>query len=551
MNLLKQDETRMNDVPSLLCNQRNYRQLPRALQLSRDDNSLFIKKSSWFYILTLVLWLGFLGYFGYEIYNNLAGLPNGIPNKVAICVVFTFNALIMVILWFTSIREFVFVIGYFFNRKKINLLVEKVRQTVVPENLKVLLLYCTCNDFVPDALEKSMRQDYANFETIILDDSKKEEYKKQIDEFAEKYNGLVTVVRRSDNVGFKAGNINNYLRNRAEPYDYFVVLDSDEVIPSDYISEALKYFYCLEKVGAVQARHVACNDQNVFMSTLSINIKSGGKTSQNMKQFYGQNLLAGHGMIISKEAYDTVGGFPHVVIEDVSFSVELIKAGYNIQYADNIECGEEYPIDYLAFKKRQCKFTQGNYEFIKNYNKKIRKSKIRWFQKFDIMLSMYNLPLIPIFSLLMIINLFTLGFLEYFSFFSTAMVISTALSIASPILADFFIHIKTRNFFKLIFYFILQMLVCGSLVLMMFSTVIKSIFGKKATFIITPKKSNKTSLWYAIKINWKELLFAAIIGTVSYFALDSVLPMLTVMICLVCTVPLTMLSNIRLKKLDC
>lgn len=96
-----------------------------------------------------------------------------------------------------------------------------------------------------------MRQDYENFETIILDDSSKSEYLKRIDDFAERPG--VTVVRRSDRAGFKAGNLNHYLQGRTD-YDYFVVLDSDEVIPENYIKEVLKYYAYSPRSGRGSSR---------------------------------------------------------------------------------------------------------------------------------------------------------------------------------------------------------------------------------------------------------------------------------------------------------
>lgn len=65
-----------------------------------------------------------------------------------------------------------------------------------------------------------------------MDDSKSNEYIKRVDEFVKEY-GL-RVVRRENKEGFKVGNLNNYLKNN-DDYDYFVVLDSDEVFLNDFI----------------------------------------------------------------------------------------------------------------------------------------------------------------------------------------------------------------------------------------------------------------------------------------------------------------------------
>lgn len=42
----------------------------------------------------------------------------------------------------------------------------------------------------------------------------------------------------------------------------------------------------------------------------------------------------------------------------------------------DILCYEEFPVNYVSLKKRQCKWTQGNLEYMKKYNKDIGKSKM-------------------------------------------------------------------------------------------------------------------------------------------------------------------------------
>ena len=76
------------------------------------------------------------------------------------------------------------------------------------------------------------------------------------------------MVRRESRAGFKAGNLNNYLKGRTD-YDYFVVLDSDEVIPPSFLRRAYAYFAADKKFGAVQARHVATAGKNVFQRLLA------------------------------------------------------------------------------------------------------------------------------------------------------------------------------------------------------------------------------------------------------------------------------------------
>lgn len=139
------------------------------------------------------------------------------------------------------------------------------------------------------------------------------------------------IVRRKNKKGYKAGNLNNYLAGRTD-YDYFVVLDSDELIPPDYIRRVLKYFAYNKNCGAVQAKHKAKKGENVFQRLMRFCVGSNGETVQVIKNFYGANALIGHGMTISRDCYEKTGGFPLVVAEDISFAVEIKKAGLEIIY---------------------------------------------------------------------------------------------------------------------------------------------------------------------------------------------------------------------------
>ena len=54
------------------------------------------------------------------------------------------------------------------------------------------------------------------------------------------------------------------------------------------------------------------------------------------------------------------------------------------------------------------------------------------------------------------------------------------------------------------------------------------LFGKKAKFIVTPKTSQKISFWFALKFQWKELLFSSILIVISLLLTKSVLPIILI-----------------------
>ncbi|MBO7151101.1 MAG: glycosyltransferase, partial [Clostridia bacterium] len=364
-----------------------------------------MQKKAWVYKLVLILWVLFSLFLLDYLLRQCRAAEN-----VFVMILLSLSVFSLIIFWLGSVRDLTFSVVFAILGKRMMRAYEPIWAKKTVQTPRFVLLYCTYNDFNAKALSFCMRQDYENFETVILDDSTKAEYKEEIDRFAVE-NGI-SVVRRKDRVHYKAGNLNHYLKDRVD-YDYFVVLDSDERIPPDFIRRSLRYFAHDEKIGAVQARHVASRGHNAFQRLLGLSVESNGRTAQVVKNFYGSNALLGHGMAISLDCYRASGGFPPVVAEDISFAVQIKDAGYEIVYAPDIVCEEEFPSDYVSLKKRQCKWTQGNLEYMQKYNASIIGSKLRWFEKLDMILSHYMLPITPILSLVLVLSNILLGFFDY------------------------------------------------------------------------------------------------------------------------------------------
>ena len=439
-----------------------------------------------------------------------------------VCALLAISVSVLMVFWLGSVKDFLFSLCYALRKNHFRRAYQKVEAYEVKDFPRFVLLYCTYNDFHPSALTASMAQAYENFETFILDDSTSPKKKAEIDEFAKEKG--VKVVRRENRVGFKAGNLNHFLQSYGD-YDYFVVLDSDEILPPDYLQEACKYFGALPKAGAMQARHVATGGENLFQSLLGMSVKSNGRTAQEVKNFFGANALLGHGMAVSRECYEATGGFPHVVAEDISFAVLIKNAGYEIVYAPNIVCKEAFPTDYVSLKKRQCKWTQGNLEYMQRYHSQIMSSKMQWFEKLDMILSHYMLPIVPVLSFLLVAVNILLGLFDYavvrHSLFIYAMM---TLFLLSPLIPDLFVYTKTPKAKWLFPYFLLNIVTYASMAPMMLRTVWLGVWGKRATFLVTPKEKRRFSLYDIFSYTIDSLLFAFGIAIFSLWSCGTVLP---------------------------
>lgn len=524
-----------------------------------------MRKSPALYITMLVVWAMLVVFLWWNFVPKIVNVPFVNGKQVSGWIEFgartllTFNGIFISYFWLNGVKDFIYVIWYYIFRKKMYSRYYDVMETDVSNAKdKVLMAYCTCNDFDGRSLEECMKQTYPYVTTVILDDSTDEAYKHTVDAFAQKHG--VEVVRRADRKGFKAGNINHYLMSeecKAAGYGYYVILDSDEIVPPDYVYESLKYFYARKNIGIVQANHISDRNRNFFMKLFHVGVNSHWPTYQTMKHFYGFSTMLGHGAMLKKECYETAGGFPPLVAEDLCLSIEARSAGYLVAFAPNIVCREEYPVDYVAFKKRHSKWTQGNLEFIKKYTGKIAKAKMHWFEKMDIVLFTYNLPLTAVFAFFIFANLLIapLLYIDLGGAYAAWMIIPTAIFFFSPMLNDFITWTFRLHPLRTLLYTVSVVMLYGSMLTTSLISALLGMFGKKARFIVTPKSSQKITLGFALKFQWKEIVFSTLLLALSLLFHGGVLPVLLIILTGYSSVALLFFSNIRyteeeMKRID-
>lgn len=377
---------------------------------------------------------------------------------------------------------------------------------------------------------------------VILDDSTNETYIQKIDEYARNHN--IEVVRRNDHRGFKAGNLNHYLQGRTD-YDYFVILDSDEIIPPNFISRCLQYFSYYPSAGIVQCNHKATRNITAFMKLFHIGVDSHWPVYQTMKHHYGFMSLLGHGAMVSRACYEATQGIPEVVAEDLCFSIVARNKGYYVAFAPNVICEEQYPVDYLAFKKRHSKWTQGNFEFMKRYTQRIITSKMSWFEKTDIILFTYNLPLTVLFTCYILINLIVFPILHYQLHYPIWLLIPTVLFFVAPMINDVIFWARKVKVFHLINYIFLTFCLYGSMFYISLKSSLLAIFGRKAVFVVTPKTVQYLSWTQCIRANIQELMFALVLVVSSLIFQGGILPVVLLVIPVIMSLYLTMYSKIH------
>lgn len=502
------------------------------------------RKSSVLYLMIVGAWLLLLAAFTSVGATTIGRAVSG-GESWAVIALLVINSLFISYFWLNGVKDLVYVTYYYLRRKALTVAGTPRRRRPTGPAPSVLLLYCTANDFSEDSLLRSLKQDYTNARLVILDDSSEVRMKARVDAFASQHGA--EVIRRADRVGFKAGNLNNYLTGRTD-YDYFVLLDSDEVIPPEFITRALDYFIADTHVGIVQANHRATRNRTYFMNLFARGVDSHWPTYQVVKTFAGFMSLLGHGAMVSRTCYEAAGGFPHVVAEDLCFSIEARIAGLYVVFAEDIMCEEEYPIDYLAFKKRHSKWTQGNLEFIRAYTRRIVRSNMTWFEKLDIVLFTYNLPLTAFFALYIVLNVIAFPVLGYQPHYPAWLLIPTLVFLLSPMLNDIIYHGRRISSPALAWYLLNTFILYGSMFFVSLYASIRGMLGVKATFVVTPKESERVNLGSAILHNWREICFAAALVTIATLTTRSPLPVVMIAAPSVLSVYLTLMTATKLRR---
>ena len=233
---------------------------------------------------------------------------------------------------------------------------------------RVALLYTTADDFIEEAALTCVRQDYPRFHVFLLDDSRTEQAKSEVDRFHEQHPSATTVLRRADRRGFKAGNLNNFLSTMGQDFDFFAVSDSDGILPTHFLSTGIAYFDRYSSLGFVQANHYSVvQPSSSFARAFSDEAKIRWEYNNLPRNRFGLPLFLGHGAIVRSEACSAAGGFPEVVAEDLAFTVAMRRAGYFGLFAPDILCGEGFPLSLSHLIRRHGRLTMGDSQALRQF----------------------------------------------------------------------------------------------------------------------------------------------------------------------------------------
>jgi GT2 family glycosyltransferase len=197
---------------------------------------------------------------------------------------------------------------------------------------------------VDELLFTLTRQTYTQFEVLVIEDGSLHDAKSVVEKYSNQLD-LKYYVKENEGQGFTR----NYGFERARG-DYFVIFDSDCLIPENYLELVKDYLliHQLDAYGGPDAAHDSFTPvQKAISYAMTSPFTTGGirGNAKHIGQFHPRSFNMG----VSREVWEKVGGFILTRLgEDIEYSIRIHSHGYKIGLIPAAK----------VYHKRRTSFTQ-------------------------------------------------------------------------------------------------------------------------------------------------------------------------------------------------
>ena len=188
----------------------------------------------------------------------------------------------------------------------------------------------------------------------------------------------LTYRRRTDNKGYKAGNVRDFCDRWGDDYELMLPLDADSVMSVAAIVKLVRMMQAYPKLGILQSLVVGMPSSSAFARTFQFGMRHGMR-AYTMGQawwvgdcgpFWGHNAVVRIKPFRDSCDLPILPGSPplggHILSHDQVEATFMRRAGYEVRVLP-VENGswEENPPTMLDFAKRDVRWCQGNMQYIK------------------------------------------------------------------------------------------------------------------------------------------------------------------------------------------
>ncbi|MEM9012294.1 MAG: glucans biosynthesis glucosyltransferase MdoH [Pseudomonadota bacterium] len=182
--------------------------------------------------------------------------------------------------------------------------------------------------------------------------------------------------RRPDNPGFKAGNVQDFLLQHGDGYDFFLPLDTDSLMGAGTIVEMVRMMEAHPRLGLLQSLVVGAPATSAFARIFQFGMRAGMRSfTMGAAWWHGDcGPYWGHNAIVRLAPFRQACRLPrlpgtpplggYILSHDQVEAALLRRAGYEVRVLPvETESWEENPPTLMDFTKRDLRWCQGNMQY--------------------------------------------------------------------------------------------------------------------------------------------------------------------------------------------
>jgi membrane glycosyltransferase len=191
---------------------------------------------------------------------------------------------------------------------------------------------------------------------------------------AKKWEGRVelTYRRRTDNTGFKAGNVFDFCTRWGADYEFAVTLDADSFQTADSILRMVRIMQIDQKLGILQSLVVGLPSTSAFARIFQFGMRLGMRSytlgsawwQGDCGPYWGHNAILRLAPFIAHCHIPPRPDGTHILSHDQIEAVLMRRAGYDVRVLPEEGASwEENPPTLLEFIRRDLRWAQGNMQY--------------------------------------------------------------------------------------------------------------------------------------------------------------------------------------------
>jgi membrane glycosyltransferase len=220
--------------------------------------------------------------------------------------------------------------------------------------------------------------------------------------------------RRPNNVGRKAGNVQDFITHSGAAYDYALVLDADSLMEADAILEMVARMDATPDLGLLQTLPAIVHARSIFGRALQFSADLYTPVyARGIALLQGrEGPYWGHNAIFRVTAFAASCGLPelsgkppfggHVLSHDYVEAALLARAGYEVRLDTAIAGSyEEGPDNIVDFAKRDQRWCQGNLQ----HSRVLLAPALRPWNRITLLQGIFNYLMPPVWLVLLIVSI--------------------------------------------------------------------------------------------------------------------------------------------------